>query len=88
MPYLSEMVGRPVTDANGERIGRLEDLIAARGDVAPPQIVALAIKRGSDLLLIPYEEAAALLAPAIPLLRSCAGDPPVRVERERPLSGA
>jgi CBS domain-containing protein len=70
MPYLSEMVGRPVTDANGERIGRLEDLIAARRDVAPPQIVALAIKRGSDLLLIPYEEAAALLAPAIPLLRS------------------
>jgi len=69
MPYLSEMVGRPVTDANGERIGRLEDLIAARGDVAPPQIVALAIKRGSELLLIPYEEAAALLAPAIPLLR-------------------
>ena len=69
MPYLSEMVGRPVTDTNGERIGRLEDLIAARRDVAPPQIVALAIKRGSDLLLIPYEEAAALLAPAIPLLR-------------------
>ena len=31
MPYLSEMVGRPVTDANGERIGRLEDLIAAVG---------------------------------------------------------
>ena len=69
MPYLSEMVGKPVTDANGERIGRLEDLIAAaHGGMAPPQIVALAVKRGSDLLLIPYDEAAALLAPAIPLL--------------------
>jgi CBS domain-containing protein len=70
MPYLSELVGRPVTDANGDRIGRLEDLIAAvRGDVTPPQVVALAVKRGSDLLLIPYDEAAVLLAPAIPLLR-------------------
>lgn len=69
MPYLSEMIGRPVTDANGERIGRLEDLIAAlHGDVTPPQIVALAVKHGSHLLLIPHDEVAALLAPAIPLL--------------------
>ena len=69
MPYLSEMVGKTVTDANGERIGRLEDLIAAsRGGMAPPQIVALAVKHGSELLLIPYDEAAVLLAPAIPLL--------------------
>jgi magnesium transporter len=74
MPYLSEMVGKSVTDVNGERVGRLEDLIASpHGEVAPPQIVALVVKRGSDLLLIPYDEAAALLAPAIPLLHPLEG---------------
>ncbi len=68
MPYLSEILGKFVTDLNGERVGRLEDLLSAsRGDLAHPQIVALAVKRASDLLLIPYEEVAVLLAPAIPL---------------------
>jgi hypothetical protein len=47
MPLLSEMVGRGVTDLNGGRVGRFEDLIAStRGDLGMCQIAALAVKRG------------------------------------------
>ncbi len=79
MAYLSELVGKFVTDLNGERVGRLEDLLAApRGDVGHPQIVALAVKHAGDLLLIPYEEIAVLIAPAIPLKHPLAQIAPYR----------
>lgn len=71
MPFLSELTGRPVADVNGEKIGRLDDLIAcATGSIAHPQIVALAVKLSKRTLLIPYADVAVLIAPAIPLKRA------------------
>mgnify|MGYP000366977905 FL=1 len=43
MPYLSQILGTPVFDASGEKIGNVSDLGAAVGEVFP-RITALAFK--------------------------------------------
>lgn len=68
MPFLSELAGKTVADANGERIGRLDDLIATlHQPMLHPHVVALAVKRPAGPLLIPMADVVALLAPAIAL---------------------
>jgi magnesium transporter len=68
MPYLSELVGKPVTDVNGEPVGRVEDLVAtAYPEMSHPVVVAIAVKRGGSVVAIPYSEVAVLLAPAVAL---------------------
>ena len=38
MPYLSDLIGRPVADVDGTTIGHLTDLIASlRGDMPHPE---------------------------------------------------
>lgn len=68
MAYMSELTDKLVADVEGEPIGHLIDLIAVRrGDIQHPEIAALVVKRHKGNLLIPYENVAVLLAPAIPL---------------------
>lgn len=43
MPYLSQMLGKPVVDANGERIGTIADLAISTGEVFP-RITSLAFR--------------------------------------------
>jgi CBS domain-containing protein/sporulation protein YlmC with PRC-barrel domain len=71
MPYVSDLVGKPVTDVNGERIGRVQDVIASTyiGDLAHPRVSALVVKGSSGTLIVPYGDVAVLIAPAIPLTR-------------------
>jgi magnesium transporter len=70
MPYLSDLIGKPVADMDGERIGRLADLIASlRGKMPHPEIVALVVKRSGSTLLVPFSDVAVFIAPAIPLAR-------------------
>lgn len=70
MPYVSALLGKPVTDINGERVGQLQDLVACiRCDLPHPEIVALLVKRKGGDLLIPFADVAVLIAPAIPLRR-------------------
>ena len=70
MAYMSELTDKLVADVEGEPIGRLIDLIAVkRGDIQHPEIAALVVKRHKGNLLIPYDNVAVLLAPAIPLNR-------------------
>jgi magnesium transporter len=71
MPYISNLLGRPVADVDGERIGRLDDIIASiRGEMPHPRVVAIAVKRPGGLLLIPCGDVAVMIAPAISLARS------------------
>jgi magnesium transporter len=66
--YLSELIGKPVADVDGERIGRLEDVVAAnRGGIPHPDVVAIVIKHDGERLIISYADLAVLIAPAIPL---------------------
>jgi magnesium transporter len=68
MPFISELIGRPVSDLDGEKVGDLKDLLAVReADMAHPKIVAIEVKRRHANLLVPIAEVAVLIAPAIPL---------------------
>ena len=68
MAYMSDLMGRPVADVDGERVGHLEDLIAStRGEMPHPAIVAIVVKRPGGLVHIPFSDVAVLIAPAIPL---------------------
>ncbi len=68
MAYMSDLMGRPVADVDGQPIGHLEDLIACvRGEMPHPAIVAIVVKRSGGLLTVPFADVAVLIAPAIPL---------------------
>jgi len=71
MPFISELIGKRVADADGRKIGYLRDLVAsARGEMPHPAIVALEVKTPGGLVFVPVGEAAVLLAPVIPLLHT------------------
>jgi CBS domain-containing protein len=68
MPFLSELTGKTVADVNGERIGRLDDLVAVpRHNLPHPQVVAIIVKRAGGQLIIPLADVVVLLAPAVAL---------------------
>jgi sporulation protein YlmC with PRC-barrel domain len=70
VPLLSQLLGRPVQDVNGHRIGRLIDLVARVGTDAPyPEVVSLVVRRGRSTFAVPFPAVALLDAPAIPLNR-------------------
>ncbi len=73
MAYLSDLMGRPVTDVDGEEVGRLDDLIASvPSGGSHPVIKALVVKRGGETRTIPSTEVAVLVARSIPLNRRLA----------------
>jgi len=68
MAFLSELLGRPVADVDGERIGVLDDVIGTlKSDLPHPQIAAIVVKRSGGRLMVPLADVAVLIAPAIPL---------------------
>jgi CBS domain-containing protein/sporulation protein YlmC with PRC-barrel domain len=70
MPYVSELLGKPVADVDGVRLGHLDDLIATlRGDVPHPVVTAIVVKRSRGNLIVPMSDVVVLIAPAIPLTR-------------------
>ncbi len=71
MAYVSELLGRAVADVDGNRVGRLEDLVAAMHVELPhPVLVAIAVKRSrGGVTLVPFPDVAVLVAPAVPLTK-------------------
>ncbi len=68
MAFLSELIGKPVADVDGERLGALNDLLAApRGKNPHPQITAIVVKGRGGELIISIADVAVLIAPAVPL---------------------
>lgn len=56
MIYLSQILGNPVLDSNGERLGVVNDLGIATGEVFP-QVTSLAFRdRGQDPLMISWRK--------------------------------
>ena len=53
MLYLSQAIGRPVLDANGEPIGAVADLIVALGDRYPP-VTGLVVKTDRRQIFLPW----------------------------------
>ena len=68
MVFVSDIIGRMVTDVDGKRIGSVKDLIAVQyKDITQPRLKAVVVKRGKDSLMIPMSDVVILTAPAIPV---------------------
>lgn len=68
MAFVSELIGKPVADVDGERLGTLNDLLAAPSGKNPhPQITAIVVKGRSGEQVISIADVAVLIAPAVPL---------------------
>ena len=62
MPFISELLGRPVTDFEGVTVGYLEEIIASGQTKLPlPQVLALDVKTSTGLLSIPIEDVIVLI---------------------------
>jgi magnesium transporter len=68
MAYMSDLIGKPVADVDGRKVGRLSDIIAGvRGRMPHPEVVAVEVRRAHDSVTVPIAQVAVLIAPAIPL---------------------
>jgi len=68
MAFLSEILGRTITDLDGNFVGKLDDLIAREQVEFPhPVVNAVVLVRRGEKLSIPYSMVMSLFAPAIPL---------------------
>ena len=68
MAFVSELIGKVVTDVDGERVGTLKELLAVMlVKNTHPQITAIVVKDRSTDRIISIEDVAVLIAPAIPL---------------------
>ncbi len=68
MAYLSEIIGRRVTDLDGEVVGRLKDVIVRPwADFPHPLIEAVVVDEKTGQKVMPFSAVAALLSPVIPL---------------------
>jgi len=68
MAYLSELMGKPVTDVEGERVGTLKDLLAVlKGKNPHPLITAIVVKNRGSERIIAVADVPVLFAPALPL---------------------
>ena len=59
MLYLSQAIGRPVLDGNGEPIGKVADLIVAVGDRYPP-VTGLVVDTDRRRIFVPWDSVASL----------------------------
>ena len=77
MAFISELLGRPVADVDGERIGHLDDLIGTlKSDMPHPAIAAIVVRRAGGNLIVSFTDVAVLIAPAIPLSKRVADNVP------------
>jgi magnesium transporter len=68
MAFVSEIIGRPVTDPDGKPIGTVKDLIARPwNEWVHPAIEAIVVKTRSGDIYLPLSAVMVLIAPAIPL---------------------
>jgi CBS domain-containing protein/sporulation protein YlmC with PRC-barrel domain len=68
MPFISQIIGRPVVDSEGEKLGRVEEVLATQGPgMLHPVLVALVVSHNKEIIRYPFNEIAVLFAPVIPL---------------------
>ena len=68
MPFISQLIGHPVADLDGEPVGKLTELLASYGEQIPhPKIIALEVKKGKRSQRISIDDVAVLIAPAVSL---------------------
>ena len=67
MAYLSEIIGRSVTDLDGKPVGKLKDMVVRNwADFPHPLIEAVEVESKGKTIILPFAAVAALLSPVIP----------------------
>lgn len=66
MPYVSQLIGKPVTDPDGDPVGSLKDILASRhAPISHPYVVAIQVKGHGGDLYIPIHNVTVLFGPAV-----------------------
>jgi len=71
--YLSDLVGRPLLDSGGTRVGRVRDAVARLQGALPPPLVGLLVRQGRRDLFLPWSHVARLDAHGAALAASRPG---------------
>ena len=74
MAFVSEIMGRIVSDIDGEKVGKVKDLLASSSTdkIVHPRINAVVVATRQGDLMISVGDVATLLAPALPLKKHLA----------------
>jgi CBS domain-containing protein len=68
MPYVSQLIGKPITDPDGDPVGTLKDILAAkRGPIYHPHVIAIQIRTHGEDLFIAIQHVTVLFGPAVVL---------------------
>jgi CBS domain-containing protein len=68
MPFISQIIGRTVVDSEGEKLGRVDDVLAIQTKEIPhPVLAALVVTHNKEIIRYPFSEIAVLFAQVIPL---------------------
>ena len=59
MPFLSELRGRPIFDANGQRFGAFQDVIVAEDQPYPP-VATVIVRSARGPLAVPWDQIASI----------------------------
>jgi CBS domain-containing protein/sporulation protein YlmC with PRC-barrel domain len=82
MVFISELIGKPVTDIDGKRIGSFKDFIVQTGKIPHPHVTSMLVKRGKKVFAIPPADIVILTAPGIPVRKQIG-----EIEVYQPVSG-
>lgn len=68
MPFISQIIGRTVVDSEGEKLGRVDEVLAVqKPGIQHPVLTALAVSNKKEIHYYPFSEIAVLFAQVIPL---------------------
>jgi CBS domain-containing protein len=68
MPFISQIIGRTVVDSEGEKLGRVDEVLATqKPGIQHPVLTALAVSKNKKIHYYPFSEIAVLFAQVIPL---------------------
>ncbi len=82
MPYISEIIGKPVVDIDGKRIGKINEIIAVhREKMAHPQVAALEVKQGKKSIYIPFLDIHVMATQIIPLCKKLEDIKPYKIHK-------
>ncbi len=71
MPFISQIINKPVVDANGTALGKIEEMYAIQKEgMTHPIIKAISVRRKTGVETYPISAVAVLFAPVIPLTQS------------------
>ena len=67
MPFISQIINKPVVDANGAALGKIEEMYAIQKEgMAHPLITAISVRQKSGVEIYPISSVAVSVCPGYP----------------------